>query len=109
ASDESSNNEGKPRAGENREEISGTVTVEEMAAYEEEGKNPFGEAIAAGELTDSDFQEYIHRMSHQKVKAAEKWGTFYEINPTRIGWLLVGLDKASDLEHKQTYATILKK
>lgn len=94
------------KAGQDRDAISGHVTEEEMTAYEEEGKNPFGEKIAQEELDDSDIQEYIHGMSHQKVRAEEKWG-FYELNSTRVNWLLEGLNKAGRLNHEQVYIGIL--
>lgn len=103
-----SNETSNANAGQDKEEISGKVTKEEMEAFAEEGKNPFGEDVALGALNDSDFQEYIHGMSHQKVRAEEKW-YFYEINSTRIEWLLDGLREAPDLEHEQTYEDILKK
>lgn len=105
---ETNDNNDAGENGDDKEEISGTVTDEEMAEYEEDGKNPFGESTATEELDDDDFQDYIHQMSHQKVEAEEKWG-FYEINSTRIEWLLEGLDEVSDLEHDETYKDILKK
>lgn len=73
-----------------------------------EGKNPFDDDIEIDELTDDDFQDYIHEMSHQKVEADAKWG-YYEITSDRTEWLLKGLDEASDLDHKQTYQDILEK
>ncbi|MFD1019644.1 DUF6241 domain-containing protein [Thalassobacillus hwangdonensis] len=90
-----------------REEAGGQASEEEMARYEEQGKNPFGQEKQASELGDTGYQEYIHGMSHQKVEAPKKWG-FYEINDTRIDWLLKGLDEA-ELEHEQTYRRILEK
>jgi len=104
----SQNKENVTKAGQDRDAISGNVTEEEMAQYKEEGKNPFGEKIAQEELDDSDIQEYIHGMSHQKVRAEKKWG-FYELNPTRVAWLLDGLNKAERLHHKKEYKNILEK
>lgn len=80
---------------------------EKLQTYEEEGKNPFGSEQSQSELTDSDYQSYIHSMSHQKVKANKKWG-FTEIHPDRIDWLLTGLDQTT-LTHKQVYKEILTK
>lgn len=95
-------------AGSDRDDIGGTVTDEDLAEYEEEGLNPFGEEIALKELTDDNIQEYIHGMSHQKVIAEKKWG-FYELIPERVEWLLKGVEESSDLRHADTYEAILKK
>ncbi|MBS3682003.1 hypothetical protein KGF86_17565 [Ornithinibacillus massiliensis] len=90
-----------------RESIGGTITEEQAASYKEQGLNPFGQSKTADQLTDADYQEYIHGMSHQKVKAEQKWG-FYQITPQRIHWLLEGLD-ATALKHEEVYRTILEK
>src|SRR5690625_3699121 len=111
ASDDSKNafaGDSVKRAGMDRDAISGTVSDDELDEYEEQGLNPFGEDIALEELTDADIQEYIHGMSHQKVIAEEKWG-FYELLPSRIKWLLDGLDETTELKHKEIYEAILKK
>ncbi|WP_099157488.1 DUF6241 domain-containing protein [Virgibacillus ndiopensis] len=92
---------------EQREEIEGTISEEDLTAFKEKGLNPFGDDTKMEELTDIRYQEYIHGMSHQKVKASKKWG-FYEIHPERIQWLLQGLGKV-DLEHEKVYREILKK
>ncbi|WP_087973480.1 hypothetical protein [Oceanobacillus rekensis] len=55
-----------------RENASGVVDDEKIEKFKEEGLNLFGERKNEGELTDVDYQEYIHGMSHQKVKAEEK-------------------------------------
>ncbi|MGP4075418.1 DUF6241 domain-containing protein [Halobacillus sp. K22] len=89
------------------EVITGAISEEELDSYKEAGKNPFGKDTPAEELTDYHYKEYIHGMSHQKVKASKKWG-FYEIHPERISWLLKGLEQA-DVEHKQVYKNILVK
>lgn len=86
---------------------SGNITDEDMEELKAKGLNPFGEDKEQSDLTDYDYQEYIHGMSHQKVKADEKWG-FYEITEKRIDWLLEGLDKV-EVENKLTYKTILIK
>lgn len=92
---------------ENRKDIKGNVSEEDLAAFKEENLNPFGESTKMEGLMDYAYQEYIHGMSHQKVKASKKWG-FYEIHPSRIQWLLDGLDKV-ELDHENTYRDILKK
>ncbi|GAB3061863.1 DUF6241 domain-containing protein [Virgibacillus ainsalahensis] len=90
-----------------REEIEGVITEDDLAAYTEAGLNPFGMSKQQDELTDRTYQEYIHGMSHQKIKADKKWG-FYEIHPQRITWLLDGLEQAN-VEHESVYKDILKK
>lgn len=92
---------------EERQIVSGAVDKEELDAFKKEGKNPFGQSIPLGELSDFHYQEYIHGMSHQKVKAKKKWG-YYEMHPERITWLLNQLDQIT-LEHEEVYRTILEK
>ena len=92
---------------ENRKDIKGNISDADLAAFKEENLNPFGESTKMEELTDYAYQEYIHGMSHQKVKASKKWG-FYEIHPSRIQWLLDGLDKV-ELDHENAYRNILEK
>lgn len=92
---------------EQRQEIDGTISEADLTTFKEKGLNPFGEKTKMGDLTDIRYQEYIHGMSHQKVKASKKWG-FYEIHPQRIKWLLEGLDKV-DIKHEQVYRNILEK
>lgn len=92
---------------ENRKDIQGTITEEELAIFEEKSLNPFGEDTDMNELDDYIYQEYIHGMSHQKVKASKKWG-FYEIHPSRIKWLLEGLDNV-ELTDEEVYRDILEK
>lgn len=87
--------------------IVGAVNAEELKAYEEDGRNPFGGIITGTELTDKEYQKYIHGMAHQKVKADEKW-TFFEIHPVRISWLLEHLE-TNELEHKNVYENILSR
>ncbi|MDY0393353.1 DUF6241 domain-containing protein [Virgibacillus halophilus] len=71
--------------------------------------NPFGDSVQQKELKDKDFINYIHKMSHQKVSAEEKWG-FYQITAERIKWLLAGLDKTEHtLKHGELYRSILKR
>ncbi|ASN06753.1 DUF6241 domain-containing protein [Virgibacillus necropolis] len=92
---------------ENRKEIEGTITEEDLATFKERDLNPFGEEQKLNELNDYIYQEYIHGMSHQKVEASKKWG-FYEIHSNRIKWLLEGLDEV-ELEHETAYRNILEK
>ncbi len=92
----------------NEKELKGNpVTQKELKQYKEEGKNPFGQNIGKEELTGDDLRRYIHGMSHQKVKANEKWW-FYEITDQRIEWLLDSLDK-SDISNDELYRVILER
>ena len=91
----------------NREIAGGNLSNDEIDALQEKELNPFGERKEHEDLTDVDYQEYIHGMSHQKVKADEKWG-FYKITDERIDWLIEGL-KIADLKHKSVYEEILNK
>lgn len=90
-----------------RDEIKGIVTEADLAEFKDQGLNPFGEQTKTKDLTDAMYQEYIHGMSHQKVKAEKKWG-FYEIHPERIKWLLDGLDDVN-VKHEDIYREILVK
>lgn len=90
-----------------RKEIEGEISQEDLEGFVDEGLNPFGMSTQMSEMTDTTYQEYIHGMSHQKVEASKKWG-FYEIHPERTGWLLDGLDQV-DLNHEETYREILEK
>ncbi|WP_186575787.1 DUF6241 domain-containing protein [Aquibacillus kalidii] len=67
--------------------------------------NPFGDKIGLSELNDAFYQDYLHKMSHQKVVASDKWG-FYLITNERINWLLDGLSK-TELDHEDLYNRIL--
>lgn len=51
---------------EEREKTGGTITEEDLAAFKEEGLNPFGQEATIHELTDLEYQEYIHGMSDRK-------------------------------------------
>jgi hypothetical protein len=66
--------------------------------------NPFNEEVAIP-LTEIALQQYIHAMSHQKVKAEEKW-SFYKMTDDRIQFLLNQLE-VEDYEHEELYHTIL--
>ncbi|MFD2042941.1 DUF6241 domain-containing protein [Ornithinibacillus salinisoli] len=90
-----------------RIEIQGSISEEDLDQYENKNLNPFGQAKEMNELTDNIYQEYIHGMSHQKVIASEKWG-FYEIHLSRVQWLLDGLNEVN-LEYEDVYRSILEK
>ncbi|WP_173918243.1 DUF6241 domain-containing protein [Halobacillus sp. Marseille-Q1614] len=81
------------------------LSEDKLAEGDAEELIPFGDQAEHEELTDRDYQEYIHQMSHQKVKAGKKWG-FYLITDERVNWLLEGLETA-DLKYKDKYAGIL--
>ncbi|WP_226585034.1 DUF6241 domain-containing protein [Halobacillus litoralis] len=87
--------------------INEVVSEEQLEGYKKEGKNPFGDKDEQSSLTDGKYKDYIHFMSHQKVKADKKWG-FIEIHPDRINWLLSGLDQV-ELRHEDVYKNILTK
>lgn len=71
--------------------------------------NPFGNTVIQRDLKDYNFAEYIHRMSHQKVEAENKWG-FYKITDKRIDWLLDGLEHTwYDIDNEEVYRDILKR
>jgi len=53
--------------------------------------DPFNQKYKQEELTDTHFRNYLHKMSHQKVIAEDKWG-FYKITDERIAWLLESLE-----------------
>ncbi|MRG84950.1 DUF6241 domain-containing protein [Salinibacillus xinjiangensis] len=90
-----------------REDIQGTITKEDLKEFEEQGENPFGTKTQMNEMQDEHFQEFIHGMSHQKVRAEKKWG-FYELHPQRVEWLLAALDEV-DVHFEETYREILEK
>ncbi|WP_411953998.1 DUF6241 domain-containing protein [Alkalibacillus sp. S2W] len=92
----------------NNEKQVGELSEEKFEKSENPSElNPFGDEIDQAQLTDHDVQVYIHKMSHQKVEASEKWG-FYLITDERIEWLQSGVEAASEnLEHSDTYQSIL--
>ncbi|MBP1969886.1 hypothetical protein J2Z83_001994 [Virgibacillus natechei] len=76
---------------------------------EEKEENPFGGYIQQKDLSDKNFNDYIHYMSHQKVDADNKWG-FYQITDERVNWLLEGLDKTLvNLEGEAEFRNILER
>ncbi|RDW16029.1 hypothetical protein CWR48_17735 [Oceanobacillus arenosus] len=90
-----------------RTEIQGKITEEQLQQYKDEGLNPFGQKTGMTELTTDFYNEYIHGMSHQKVRAEKKWG-YYEIHPDRVKWLLEGLDVV-EIANETTYRDILER
>jgi len=99
----------------NQESVSEVVKVgqEDIGGEEKEKQekfeNPFHEAYQQVELRDRHYQDYIHKMSHQKVIADTKWG-FYKITDERIGWLLDSLEITYEfLDEGKIYKDILTK
>lgn len=84
------------------------VNEKENVNEEKEQKNPFGNKDNVDSLTEDKIQNYIHKMTHQKIIAEEKWG-YYEITEERIEWLLKGVKLADDLENRDVYNRILTK
>lgn len=70
--------------------------------------NPFDETTKKQDgLTDKNVQNYIHGMSHQKVKADDKWFC-YTITDKRIEWLIDGVENSDSIEYADIYLNILK-
>lgn len=88
-------------------EVTYFITDEDFKKYERQGLNPFGQDIKQEDLTFIDYIYYIHGMSHQKVKADEKWA-FFEIHPKRIDWLLEQLNK-SEIKYNSIFKDVLEK
>ncbi|SES75886.1 hypothetical protein SAMN05421676_101378 [Salinibacillus kushneri] len=104
---ESADNQAQEKIEEEREDIKGTITEKDLQTFAEQSLNPFGTEEKKTELRDVHFQEFIHGMSHQKVKASKKWG-FYELHPKRVEWLLSALDQV-EVTHEAVYRDILVK
>lgn len=96
--------------GEEVKEVLDVDRVEEKILDEEnQYVNPFHEEYKQEELTDRHYQDYIHKMSHQKVVADTKWG-FYLITDERIDWLLESLETTYEsLGDGKTYRDILSR
>lgn len=54
---------------------------------------------------EAEVQQVIHEMSHQKIKASEKWGAI-KITQDRIE-VLLNYVQEQDFEHKELYVDIL--
>ncbi|OXS53608.1 hypothetical protein B0G93_14215 [Bacillus sp. V-88] len=78
-----------------------TAGVEMNPSGEE---NPFGEKVKTP-LSENLMRQYIHAMSHQKVRAKEKW-SFFKITDERINYLLDQL-KINKYEDEYVYEDIL--
>jgi Family of unknown function (DUF6241) len=81
-----------------------TASVKEGAGDEAASSNPFEENVKTP-LSENLVQQYIHAMSHQKVKAEEKW-SFFKITEERIDFLLNQLE-VNNYEHDGLYREIL--
>ena len=69
-------------------------------------ENP-NEEIITGSATDGNIQSVLHKMSHQKVRADQKWGKL-EITKERLEYLSVMIEEnKDDLEYYETYRDIL--
>ncbi|WP_019378244.1 DUF6241 domain-containing protein [Virgibacillus halodenitrificans] len=86
------------------------IEEKDFQKFAEKGLNPFGQEKQQINLSSTDFEYYIHGMTHQKVKAREKWH-FFEMHPIRIKWLLEGLEETKyELgPDKEKYRDILKR
>ncbi|PPA71857.1 DUF6241 domain-containing protein [Jeotgalibacillus proteolyticus] len=104
------NSNAKEDSEDERAAATGAITDEELAKFEEEGLNPFNGKVTKEEAADYQIQDYIHGMSHQKVKAKEKWG-YYEIHPVRIQWLLEAVEESNNISsgNAATYKAILQR
>ena len=84
--------------------------IEEPISYESDSEdyvNPFGYTVGKERLEDVHFLNYIHKMSHQKVEAEDKWD-YFRITDERIEWLYDALVQTQeDLEHESFYRDIL--
>lgn len=71
------------------------------------GFNPFGDNTLQRNLEDEDYQEYIHKMAHQKIKANQKWG-FYRVTEERVEWLHEAIQEPHySVKHAEVYEEIL--
>ncbi|MBV6685725.1 hypothetical protein KV679_18715 [Bacillus sp. JRC01] len=68
------------------------------------GGNPFEEDVKTP-ISEKLMRQYIHAMSHQKVRAGEKW-SFFEITDERIAFLLQQLDE-KNYKNDEEYREIL--
>lgn len=83
--------------------------IDKKEEKEQEYVNPFNQKYKQEELTDRHYQDYLHKMSHQKVVADTKWG-FYLITDDRIDWLLESLGVTYEsLDEGKIYRDILNK
>jgi hypothetical protein len=69
-----------------------------------DNNNPFNHE---GTLSEVKVQNYIHGMSHQKVKAESKW-VHYNLTQERVEWLLEQVQNAG-YQYEDIYIDILTK
>ena len=92
------------KKGSNQADVVSTAGVETNAPTHSGDENPFGEKVKTP-LSEDLIREYIHAMSHQKVRAKEKW-SFFQITDERIDYLL-GQLKINKYEDEYVYEDIL--
>lgn len=67
------------------------------------------EEVITGNVTDLKIQSILHKMSHQKIEADQKWGSL-EITKTRLKYVSTLIDEnKADLTHYETYRDILER
>ncbi|WP_064093155.1 DUF6241 domain-containing protein [Rossellomorea aquimaris] len=99
-------NEETPKVNENSLELTDEAKAVDINVTQQSitTSNPFEEKVNTP-LSELLIQQYIHAMSHQKVKAKEKW-SFYEITDERINFLLAQLE-VNNYKNEQLYIEIL--
>jgi hypothetical protein len=102
--DDSTKGSGPSETASEASEGAETASVKEGARDEAGSSNPFEENVKTP-LSENLVQQYIHAMSHQKVKAEEKW-SFFKITEERIDFLLNQLE-VNNYEHDGLYREIL--
>jgi hypothetical protein len=82
-------------------------TADKTEYYEADQDNTEGvsESEIPNTLSEDDLQQQIHDMSHQKVKAAQKWGSL-EVTTERIDHLISVVENGN-YEHSHVYLDIL--
>ncbi|PFG04460.1 DUF6241 domain-containing protein [Bacillus sp. es.034] len=88
----------------NQSTQSDAVSTEGVEMNSSGEENPFGEKVKTP-LSEDLMRQYIHAMSHQKVRAKEKW-SFFKITDERIDYLLEQL-KINKYEDEYVYEDIL--
>ncbi|MFC5464779.1 DUF6241 domain-containing protein [Lederbergia graminis] len=81
-----------------------TATV--LQIQEEEREETVEEEFPIN-MHENRVQTAIHRMSHQKIRADEKWG-FLPLTDERVQ-RLIEVVEANDYKHSETYMAILKR
>lgn len=99
--------EGEPKSAHGSEEGSASAADVKPGKSTVTGKvdgNPFEEGVKTP-ISEKLMRQYIHAMSHQKVRAGEKW-SFFEITDERIVFLLQQLDEKT-YKNDEEYREIL--